>query len=86
MNIIFFFGGGEELALLELFKGIVSRDEYFFKAYINKQVISVHALIVLPIFCFLVYKKTELRVFSLLLFLELHTNFENPSSNPLQRP
>jgi hypothetical protein len=55
-------GGGKELALLELFKGIVSRDEYFLKAFISKQVLSVHALIVLPIFCFLVYKKIELRV------------------------
>jgi hypothetical protein len=27
-------------------KGIVSREEYFLKAYNNKQVLSVHALIV----------------------------------------
>jgi hypothetical protein len=26
-------------------KGIVSRDEYFLKAYNNKKVLSVHALI-----------------------------------------
>jgi hypothetical protein len=37
-----------------LLHGIVSRDEYFLKAYDNKFVITVHELIVFTIFCFLV--------------------------------
>ncbi len=52
----------------------------FLKAYNNKQVLSVHALIVFTIFCFFVDEKIKLKV--LLASLKLLTNFENPSSNP----
>jgi hypothetical protein len=43
-------------------KRIVSRDEYFFKAYNNKQVLSVHALLVFQIFSFLVDVKIKLKI------------------------
>jgi hypothetical protein len=33
--------------------GVVSRDEYFLKAFYDKYVVSVLALIVFEIFCFL---------------------------------
>jgi hypothetical protein len=35
-----------------MFKGIVSLDEYFLKADNNKSILSVHALIVFAIICF----------------------------------
>jgi hypothetical protein len=41
-------------------KGIVSRDEYFFKSYVNKLVLSVLALIAFSIFCFLVDEKNRI--------------------------
>jgi hypothetical protein len=48
-------------------KGIVSRDEYFLEAYKNKKVLSLHALIVVTIFCFLVDEKKCQSKFILLL-------------------
>ncbi len=47
-------------------KEIVLRDEYFFKAYNNKKVLSVQTLIVITIFDFLLMKN-QTRSFSLLL-------------------
>jgi hypothetical protein len=44
----------------------------FLKAYINKQVLYVHALIVFPIFCFLGDEKIKLKACS----LKLLNNFE----------
>ncbi len=44
----------------QCFKGIESRDEYVLKAYNNKWVLSVHALIVFIFFCFLLHEKIEL--------------------------
>jgi hypothetical protein len=36
------------------FKGIVSRNKYFFNACNNQKVLSIHVLIVFRLFCFLV--------------------------------
>ncbi len=48
----------------------MSRDDYFFEAYINNKVLSVHALVVLTIFGFLVDGKTKLKVvFKIFCFL-----------------
>ncbi len=55
-------------------KGIVSRDEYFLKACAD---------IVFTIFYYLVYENIKLKV--LACSLKLLSNFENPSSNPLER-
>jgi hypothetical protein len=57
----------------------------FFEGYNCKQVLSVHALMVFKIFCFLVDKKIKLKVFWLAL-LKLLTNAKNPFCNLLQRP
>jgi hypothetical protein len=43
-------------------KGLISRDEYFLKAYNNKLVLSVHALAVFTFFCLLVDEKIKLKV------------------------
>jgi hypothetical protein len=40
------------------FKGIVSRNKYFFNAFNNQKVLSIHVLIVFILFCFLVKEKT----------------------------
>jgi hypothetical protein len=66
------------------YKGILSRDEYFLKAYNNKYVLSVHARKVLQFFCVLVHEKINLKF--MLVHLKLLSSFENLSRNPLQRP
>jgi hypothetical protein len=66
-----------------LIKGLYHDMNSFLKAYNNKKVLSVHALIVFTILCFLVDETIKLKV--LACFFEI-TNLENPSSNPLQRP
>jgi hypothetical protein len=43
-------------------KGLCHEMKFFFKAYYNKLVLSVHALVVLTIFCFLVDEKMKLKV------------------------
>jgi hypothetical protein len=55
-------------------------------AYYNKLVLSVHALIVLQLFVSYLITKIEIKVLACSFEINLHTNFENPSSNPLQRP
>ncbi len=42
-------------------KAIVSQDEYLLKAYNNKKVLSVRALIVFTTFCFLDDEKIKLK-------------------------
>ena len=51
----------------QCFKGIESRDEYVLKAYNNKWVFSVHALIVFKFFGFLVHEKNRTLNFNLFL-------------------
>jgi hypothetical protein len=67
----------------QIFKGILSRDEYFL-GYNYKQVLSVRALIVFTIFCFLVDEKSNSKF--QLAPLKLLTNFENDTSKLLKRP
>ncbi len=68
----------------EQVKGIVSREEYFLKAYYNKQALSVHALMFFTVFCFLVDKKIKLKVLAYLLtnFLPV-TRFKEPKASIL---
>jgi hypothetical protein len=67
-----------------LIKGLFHEINSFLKAYNNKKVLSVHALIVFTILCFLVDETIKLKV--LACFFEItgtYKFFENPSSNPL---
>jgi hypothetical protein len=61
----------------------VSRDEYLFKAYDNKYVHSVHALILYYNF-FLVAEKIKLKV--LPVTFKLHITCENPSVTRFKDP
>jgi hypothetical protein len=61
----------------------VSQDAYvFLKAYNNKLVFFVKALIIFLFVCFLADEEIKLTVLACSLKI---TNFENPSSDPLQR-
>jgi hypothetical protein len=62
----------------------VTRWIFILKAHNNKQVLSVHALMVFTIFLFLSSWKNWIPRFSAP--LKSLTKFEKPSSNPLQRP
>jgi hypothetical protein len=64
--------------------GIVSRDECFFAVYNIKYVLSEHTLMDFTIICFHAYEIINLNF--QLAPLKILTSFENPFSNPLQRP
>jgi hypothetical protein len=56
----------------------------FLKDYNNTQVLSIHALTVFTIFCFLVDEKSKSKF--KLAPLKLLSHFKNPSNSPLQKP
>ncbi len=60
-------------------KGLCHKMNIFLKDYNNKQVLSVHALKVFKIICFLVDEKSNSKFY--LASLKLVTNFENTSSS-----
>ncbi len=68
------------LVLLGL-KGIVSRDEYFFKVLKVTSIPYIYALMVFKLFWCLM-EKMEIHVFAC--FYETPTNFEDPYWNPLK--
>jgi hypothetical protein len=87
-------GGGESLKehvgiaeenqnLLSLFKGTVSRDEYFWIAYKVSQYFLYLRWWFLKFGLSLMLRKSNAKF--LLASLKTLTNFYNPSSNPLQR-
>ncbi len=68
---------------LQYLKELCHEMNNFLKAYYDNYVLSVYVLIAFTMFCFLM--KTSNSKFKLSP-LKLHTNFENPSSNPFQKP